>query len=88
MAELRLRLLTIEELVLVVQEHLDVSHPDLLDVHVGGLQGETLRRAAARQDELTGIVIHAVLQAQVGHLPGTNVQHRGNTTGFMGNVHS
>lgn len=70
-AELRLRLLTVEELVLVVQEHLNVSHPDLLDVHVGGLQGETLRRAATRQDELTRIVIHAVLQAQVGHLPGT-----------------
>lgn len=73
MADVRPRLLTIQELALVIQEHLNVSHPDLLDVHVGSLQGETLRRAATRQDKLTRIVIHAVLQAQVGNLPRTKV---------------
>lgn len=63
--------LTIKELALVIQEHLNVSHPDLFDVNVGSLQGEPLRRAATRQDEFTRVVIHTLLQAQVGHLPGT-----------------
>lgn len=70
-AELWAHFLTIQELALVIQEHLNVSHPDLLDVNVGSLQGEMLRRAATRQDKLTRVVIHALLQAQVGHLPGT-----------------
>lgn len=47
-----------------------MSDPHLLDVDVGGLQGETLRRAPTRQHELAGIVVHAVLQTQVGHLRG------------------
>ena len=62
--------LTRQEVALSIQDLLDVSDPDLLDVDVGGLQGEALRRAATRQDELTGIVVHAVLQTQVGHLWG------------------
>lgn len=64
-------LLTRQEVALRVQHFLDVSDPDLFDVDVGGLQGETLRCAAARQDKLTGVVVHAVLQAQEGHLGRT-----------------
>ncbi len=62
------RFLTRQEVALSIQDFLDVSDPDLLDVDIGGLQGETLRRATARQDELTGIVIHTFLQTQVGYL--------------------
>lgn len=63
--------LTGQEGALSVQDLLNVSDPHLLDVDVGGLQGETLRRAATGQDELTGVVVHAVLQTQVGHLSRT-----------------
>lgn len=66
--------LTRQEVALSIQDLLDVSDPDLLDVDVGGLQGEALRRAAARQDELTGIIVHAVLQTQVGHLWGCHLE--------------
>lgn len=65
-------LLTRQEVALCIQDFLNVSDPDLLDVDVGGLQGEALRRAAAGQHKLAGVVVHAVLQTQVGHLRGTN----------------
>lgn len=62
--------LTRQEVALSVQEFLNVSNPNLLDVDVGSLQGKTLRRPTTRQDELTGIVIYTVLQTQVGYLWG------------------
>lgn len=68
-------ILTRQEVALSVQDLLNVSDPDLLDVNVGGLQGQTLRRAAAGEHKLTGVVVHTVLQAQVGHLPGDNSTH-------------
>lgn len=45
--------------------------PDLLDVHVGSLKGQTFRRAAAGQHKLTGVVVHALLQTQVADLQKT-----------------
>lgn len=60
--------LTWQEVALSIQDFLDVSDPDLLDVDVGSLQGEALRRAATQQHKLTGIVIRTLRQTQEGYL--------------------
>lgn len=66
--------LTRQKIVLGVQKLLNVSNPNLLDVDIGGLQGETLWWPATRQDELTGIVVHTVFQTQEGYLWGRQEQ--------------
>lgn len=70
--------LTRQEVVLGVQKFLNVSDPNLLDVDVGSLQGDPLWRATTRQDELTGIIVHTVLQTQEGHLRGRQEKQNAN----------